>query len=74
MHLNISIIVEFIMDGANPRQGTVPTFPIQVKADPKILPHSRDMSFHPTPPCNDDTIYIRVRISLVQEILKYPNN
>ena len=51
------------MDGANPGQETVPTFPLELDADPKILPHKKDtMSFHPQPLCNDDTIYIRVRI------------
>ena len=49
------------MDGANPRQGTAPTFPLQVEADPKIIPHPTDtMPFHPQPLCNEDIIYIRV--------------
>ena len=48
------------MDGANPRQGTDPTFPLQVEADPKIIPHPTDtMPFHPQPLCNEDIIYIR---------------
>ena len=56
------------MDGANPGQETTPTFPLQLDADPKILPHPTDtMSFHPAPPCNDATIHIRVIIIRFRE-------
>ena len=59
--LHIKVNVEFIMDGANPRQGTDPSFPLQVEANPKIIPHPTDaMPFYHQPLCSEEIIYIRV--------------